>query len=267
MKRINDQYKFKLKIMSTLSEQLTSLYESKWDKLMQQLDKGQIKTQCPFVLSVQRNGSENWYAGADIKVMFFGQEVHFWEKNEDLGDTMRAYERFFEEKYVEEGASGYFSQDEISSGNRFMRWGCNGIMSGIRDILETFPGRRAAFLWNNISKLSTSDGRPVSAAVHELEREYFHVIPQEIEILKPDILVFLTGPGYNKYYNYILENFTLDGEPQMLSGIPLDNLMKLPVQGCGLAYKTLHPGAHLSEAEHWKNYQAIIDDIRLNIFG
>lgn len=50
--------------MNTLSEQLTSLYESKWDKLMQQLDKRQIKTQCPFVLSVQRNGSEDWYAGA-----------------------------------------------------------------------------------------------------------------------------------------------------------------------------------------------------------
>lgn len=73
--------------MNTLSEQLTSLYESKWDKLMQQLDKRHIKTQCPFVLSVQRNGSEDWYAGADIKVMFFGQEVHSWKKNEDLGDT------------------------------------------------------------------------------------------------------------------------------------------------------------------------------------
>lgn len=253
--------------MNTLSEQLTSLYESKWDKLMQQLDKRQIKTQCPFVLSVQRYGSEDWYVGADIKVMFFGQEVHSWEKNEDLGDTMRAYERFFEEKYVDEEVAGYFSQDEISSGNRFMRWGCNGIMSGIRDILEACPGRRAAFLWNNISKLSTYEGGPVGPEVHELEREYFHVIPQEIEILRPDILVFLTGPGYNKYYSYILENFTLDGEPQMLSGIPQDNLMKLPIQGVRSAYKTLHPGAHLSETEHWKNYQAIIDDIRLNISG
>ena len=201
--------------MNTLSD------ESKWDKLMQQLDKRQIKTQCPFVLSVQRNGSEDWYAGADIKVMFFGQEVHSWEKNEDLGDTMRAYERFFEEKYVNEEVAGYFSQDEISSGNRFMRWGCNGIMSGIRDILEACPGRRAAFLWNNISKLSTYDGRPVGTEVHELER----------------------------------------------SGIPQDNLMKLPIQGVRSAYKTLHPGAHLSETEHWKNYQAIIDDIRLNISG
>ena len=100
--------------MNTLSEQLTSLYESKWDKLMQQLDKRQIKTQCPFVLSVQRNGSEDWYAGADIKVMFFGQEVHSWEKNEDLGDTMRAYERFFEEKYVDDGAKAYMNGQDIS---------------------------------------------------------------------------------------------------------------------------------------------------------
>lgn len=73
--------------------------------------------------------------------MFFGQEVHHWEKDEDLGDTMRAYERFFEEKYVVADNSGYFSQDEIAPGNHFMRWGCNGIMSGIKGILDRRPGK------------------------------------------------------------------------------------------------------------------------------
>lgn len=78
------------------------------------------------------------------------------------------------------------------------------------------------------------------------------MIPKEIQILRPDILVFLTGPGHNMYYDYILENFTLEGEPQPIPDIPFDNLMKLPLRGVKLAYKTFHPGARMSEAEHWK---------------
>ena len=249
----------------SLSKQLTALYASQWNGLVHELDRLGVKTQCPFVLSVQRHGCEDWYAGADIKIMFFGQEVHHWEKDEDLGDTMRAYERFFEEKYVVADNSGYFSQDEIAPGNHFMRWGCNGIMSGIKGILDRRPGKRASLLWNNISKLSTYDGHPVDGRVHEAELAFFHVIPKEIQILRPDILVFLTGPGHNMYYDYILENFTLEGEPQPIPDIPFDNLMKLPLRGVKLAYKTFHPGARMSEAEHWKNYSAILEDIEHNI--
>lgn len=249
----------------SLSEQLTALYAGRWERLMHELGRMEVKAQCPFVLSVQRYGSEEWYTGADLRVMFFGQEVHHWEKDEDLGDTMRAYERFFEGKYVVEDNFGYFSQDEVSPGNHFMCWGCNGIMSGIKGILDRYSGKRASFLWNNISKLSTYDGHPVDESVHEAERMFFHVIPGEIEILRPDILVFFTGPGHNRYYDYILENFTLEGDPWPLSDIPLDNLMKLPVCGVKLAYKTFHPGARMSEAEHWKNYRAIIEDIEHNI--
>ena len=59
--------------MNTLSEQLTSLYESKWDKLMQQLDKRHIKTQCPFVLSVQRYGRSRFYSS--FGCVFFRRKV------------------------------------------------------------------------------------------------------------------------------------------------------------------------------------------------
>lgn len=251
--------------MKTVSEKLTELYASKWNKLTEQLQANGLKTQCPHVLSIERNKEEDWYTKADIKIMFFGQEANNWEHDEDLGDTMRKYEEFFENKYEVTENSGYFKHEEINAGNHFMRWGCNGIMSAFPEILKPYPHKRATLLWNNISKLSTLEGGPVNAQTHTIEREYFHVIPQEIEILQPDILIFLTGPGKNKYYDYILENFEFDGEPTPLSNLPIDDVTKLPIKGVKLAYKTYHPNSRHTEEFHWKHYQAIIDDIKENI--
>lgn len=251
--------------MDSLSKKLTKIYANQWDKLMEQLQINGLKTQCPFVLSVERFKNEDWYAKADIKIMFFGQEVHNWEHDEDLGDTMRKYEEFFENKYEVTEKHGYFKHEEINAGNHFMRWGCNGIMSEFPEILKPYPHKRATLLWNNISKLSTMEGGPVNAQTHMIEREYFHVIPQEIEILQPDILIFLTGAGENKYNNYILENFEFDGEPTSLSSLPINEVAKLPIKGVKLAYKTYHPNARYPEDFHWKYYRAIIDDIKENL--
>lgn len=264
--------------MNTLSEQLTGVYEPLISQLNEQLKLAGKETQCPFVLSVARHPKdpnnyiedyESWYTKADIKIMFCGQEVHLWEKEEDFRDVQRKYEEFFENKYVLTDQGGFWSHDEIASGNHFFRWGCNGILSGIVDqiLKPNYPGKKVAMLWNNISKLSNMKGRPVDGEVHAIERKYFHVIPKEVEILKPDIIVFLTGPGENDYYRYILENFNLTGKPSSLGNIPVHDLAKLPLQGVKLAYKTYHPNAYgKDESFHWQFYQAILDDIKAH-FG
>lgn len=112
-------------------------------------------------------------------------------KDLDMGDLMGSYENFLDDKYVMEGNGGYFNEDEVGN-TRMFRFAINGIMSCIReDILQAYPDKRVSMIWNNISKLSTVEGRPVDTKTHEIERKCFHVIPQEVEILKPDILIFL----------------------------------------------------------------------------
>ena len=85
--------------MKTLSDQLTELYESKWNGLMEQLEANGLrdKLQCPCLISLYRSGQEKeerekaqeadinwyakkadaeheeWYTKADIKIMFFGK--------------------------------------------------------------------------------------------------------------------------------------------------------------------------------------------------
>lgn len=109
---------------------------------------------------------------------------------------------------------------------------------------KSYPGKTISMIWNNISKMSAitkSGGGPVDASVHEIEHEYFHVIPKEIEILKPNILIFFTGPGENTYYRYIQENFTMDGEPLPLASLSVHDVTKLPIKEVELAYKPTIP--------------------------
>ena len=219
--------------MDTLSEKLTRLYETHWDDFTAQLKAANLKErlQAPLLLSLALSGQqksereedqekagydtwyarkstanhEDWYTKADVKIMFFGQETNGWARGCDVGELTAAYEDFLDDHYNAD--EGHFYTEGLQRGNRFMRWGINGIMSGVREMLEPYPGKRVAMIWNEISKLSARKGEggtSVDAAAHEIERRYFHVIPKEVEILRPDILVFLTGPGENTYYNYII---------------------------------------------------------------
>lgn len=280
--------------MDTLPEQLTQLYETYWDGFTTRLKAANLKKrlQDPLLLSLALSGQqkaerekeqekagydtlharkstashENWYTKADLKIMFFGQETNGWARGCNVGELTTAYEDFLDDHY--NAAEGHFYTEGLQRGNRFMRWGINGIMNGVREILKPYPNKRVAMIWNEISKLSVRKGEggtSVDATAHEIEQRYFHVIPTEVEILRPNILVFLTGPGENTYYNYIKENFTV-GVPQQLGGLPLHDVAKLPIEGVKLAHKTYYPNARgTSEEFHWQFYQAILDDIKTHL--
>ena len=268
--------------MNNLTKQLANLYEPKWKELKPQLDAQAIKVQAPFMLGValEHNNQggyvdESWWTDADLKVMVFGQEALNWPiPVSDDGtqiqsdDFVELYQRFYSDNY----RGDYFLKDSDNhlAKNKFFSMEFNGIMSGIKDFVldKQYPDKKVAYLWNNISKLSLGGRDGVYQKIHELEEKYFHVIPQEIEILKPDVLIFLTGPGQNKYYGYIRENFTVNGSPKPLAGNDVDAVAKLDIEGISLAYKTYHPTATkdgdkgITDAEKWKYYHAIFDDMK-----
>lgn len=242
------------------------------------------KVQPPFLLGLNQEkegkvsiGDETWYTQADLKVMIFGKEVHEWgwpklENGAQLGsdDLVEAYEVFYSENYRDT----FFLTDGNSklSKSPFFRTGFNGLMDGINERLKkVYPGKRAAFLWNEISKLSTMEGRSrkvVDPMIHQCELDYFHVIPQEIELLKPDVVIFLTGFG-EPYDRYINENFHILSTSSV-GNISMDDVVKLELEEVPLAYKTHHPGTTavarhgLNDAERWNHYNAILADIDAN---
>lgn len=267
--------------MKTLTEQLAEIYQPKWEILKKHLNAKGIKVQSPFMLGValehdNQGGyvDESWWTDADLKVMVFGQEPLNWpipvladDSQVQSDDFVELYQRFYSDNY-KDGLYFLTDSDNHLAKNKFFSMGFNGIMAGIKDFVlkDSCSGKRAAYLWNNISKLSVGGRNGVTPDIHDLEKEYFHVIPQEIEILKPDVLIFLTGPGQNNYYSYIKENFTVKGSPMPLAGINVDAVSKLDIEGIRLAYKTYHPAATtITDKEKWDYYHAILDDIKKHL--
>ncbi len=54
-------------------------------------------------------------------------------------------------------------------------------------------GPEGGFVWSNLIKADQYGGRP-EPEVEEAICRTFGVLPQEIEILKPDVVLFFTGP-------------------------------------------------------------------------
>ncbi|MST84756.1 hypothetical protein [Hallella mizrahii] len=278
----------------TVNEVLCNAYEPRFNNLLEHLEKDGIKSQVqpPFLLGIERfteegnkTGNEEWYTNANLKVMFFGRETHIWGWDEESSVSdgcVEQYEKFYGRNYreVNDGNKrGVFflvdSEDKLSK-TPFFATGLNGIMSGIEERLkEVCPDKHAVYLWNNISKLSSANGTSASTTAHEYEKKYFHVIPSEINILKPDVIIFFTGFDA-KYDEYINENFNDEsGYPligsETLQGVDESDVVKLNIKGIPLAYKTHHPQTtHVNNktidgAERWKHYNAILDDIKAHL--
>lgn len=158
--------------METLSDKLTTLYNDHWDDLIRQLDANGLrdKLQCPFLISLYRSEQEKeerekaqeandnwyakktdaeheeWYTKADLKIMFFGREPNWWVRYDeegddpaDVGSVMAAYEDYLDDNY--NAVNAHFYKERIDHRNRFLLFGVNGIMSGIREILKDFPDK------------------------------------------------------------------------------------------------------------------------------
>lgn len=246
----------------TLTKQLQKVYSKYWCSFSLAMRKINAGIQTPFLLSVERGegdeADESWWTEADIRVMFFGKEPNLW-KNEDTEDplesveaAMALYKNFYSVHYNYEQPVGHFYTENMKSS--FFRDGINGIMSelGVR-----FPGKKIACLTNNISKLSTSEGKHVGEGLHDIEMKEFMVIVKEVQILNPDILIFFTGPGKNKYFKYINQHFMVVMSERLGNAQERD-VAKLILAKTILAYKTHHPQGHTNR---WEHYNAILDDI------
>lgn len=263
------------------TDQLESLYQENWKSLQERLASAGERTQAPFLISTKRyvdkdRNDESWYTDADLKIMIFGQEPNWWslvDKQNSAADIMELYQEFYFEYYRIEDNVPYFREkkgdpDKEGVSDGFLTNGCNWLMGELREKLAN--KMKVAMLWNNISKLARTgdkgNGTPVTQELHKIEMETFHVIPEEISILKPDIVIFLTGPGKNEYYRYICENFTVSEPATKLGEHDIHDACKLNIKEVPLSYKTYHPCAtQIDGTKRQGIYEAIVNDIVANL--
>ena len=169
------------------------------------------------------------FNNAKYKILFIGQEhtTTYWFANDDIEDPLKWYENFCL-------AKNYNSP--------FWR--------AVKQLNKTLNGNAAHepnFLWTNVSKYATSEGKSVGFEKHrQITNEFgFNVLADEIEIIKPDVVIFLSGYNYDKWIT-LQFNSSITFDDKINETIPAQEL-SLVKQTSGTpilpvhTYRTHHP--------------------------
>ena len=201
---------------------LDRLYKEYWADLSIQLnlEENHDKYAMPFMIKVPEMINDPQY----YKIMIFGQETKGWydhcslEKWIEIG--MNEYENFYLNK------NGFKSKkNRISSFWQKFRF----FEKELSKILIE-QNKKPIFIWNNISKIGNSGGRTgVSDSNRAIEREYFDVIVKEVEIIKPDLCIFMTGPkrDHDIEFNFPDASFTKANDVDSVREMAILNFMEI----------------------------------------
>ena len=163
-----------------INSQLKELYESKWPALLENGRNiaGPVPTS-PLLLSVD----EAEFSQADKRILICGQETWEWMSfGSTVEDCMACYRSFFVDGEFYEG----YNTSAFWKAFRFFE----------SQITNFFEKQKLQFIWQNLSKIGRNDGETgITDEIRSLEREYFPAFKDEIKVLAPDMILFLTGPN------------------------------------------------------------------------
>lgn len=166
-----------------LNEKLTSLYEKHWDDFIEHVYKnGEKPCAFPYLIATDER-----YAKARKRVMICGQETNGWGKEKDYSQSSGILE--LQEMYYN-FVKGNYSYS-------FWRF--------IRELRMRFS-EDVGFIYQNIVKVGKYQAKGADDTIYQLSKNHFPVWQEELQILKPDIIVFLTGPNYDGKIRYALGN-------------------------------------------------------------
>jgi len=184
-----------------INEQLDELYKKHWHELSNKLKKynqeNELKASHPLLLKLGqhfKNFDFNNRGGQKI-VMCFGQETN-GNGGEFLGEL-----KGYEELINQQNCSKRYAKEKFTKSHKnYHRW-CGVIAhrwlkEKSQELFNT-NSENVFVIWNNIRKISTTTNTvqrgKIGSGLKEITETYFKVIPQELEIIKPDLLFFCTG--------------------------------------------------------------------------
>jgi hypothetical protein len=209
-----------------------------------------------FPLFIEPTGK---YLSADIKLMIFGQETNSWygvygdkkdKKTKDVAWILGKYEDFF-------------SGTETSYNSPFWQ-GTKNIINGLRSKFDS--NKTVEFLWNNIVKMGYA-GRNVKPHfphkfyddINIIKKYLNPLIPMEIDILKPDFIIFFTGPDYDR----VIDDIFLAPCRKAIEGFTKRELCEIMIPNVKRSFRTYHPQYLYRNTTRHKNdfFEVIINEI------
>ena len=232
-----------------INTRLKKLYSSKWTKFSFELknivnsEEYKIKPANPLVLS-HTNPIE--FENSKIKVMILGQENNKWEGtfNGDLQRSLDTYSEFYDGKY-------FYHKGQFK--NHF---------NLLVDLLkEHFDNESIGIFWSNVIKVGKSEDKnlPPEYILNTTINE-FNVLEGEIEIIKPDIIFFLSGPDYDKH----IKSQINDLKVKNYKDYSLKEVAQLEIPNVKYAFRTYHPTKmnFLGKEKYKKIYSDLISELK-----
>ena len=279
-----------------LNDRLVNLYGSHIPTLYTEIEKVykdsnySIKPAAPLLIELSDEGNYPYEKG-ELKVMVFGRENNNWNDKGNRKDAA-LYTEYATYNFNLENSDDILTEirgkhaDE--SGNLLP---ADKEMYGLTDIywdycyspsasrnqftkrmlqfvnkLEEKTGKKVGLVWNNIFKIGRGNKDighscgPSPQYIQSIEKETFNVVKKEIEILNPDVIIFMTGTSAD---NAIKEKLELSADFQLIDP-NLPNLLKIEIPGVKYAARTIHPSRKSNE-EFNQYSEALIKDLKDNV--
>lgn len=223
-----------------MNERLKELYQKYWNKTRDEIV---VKKDSafPFMINVNKR-----YENASKRVMFCGQETYAWNGEEynaveksSVDSIMKRYDIFVN--------NGGYNSPYWNFQNR---------------IIADNP--EIGFVQNNLVKIGKAYEPGCDETIDNLAHQYFPVFKKELNILRPDLIIFLTGPNYDRKIEYNLGRFTtencLDKEEFSFLSSPanicFDKLI-FSNTNAPLSYRTNHPRHIQMQGQYYPMIKAI----------
>ena len=191
-----------------MNQQLKELYETYYSELLEKKD---------LLMQLNKDVSSplfmcvfDEYETANKKILIVGQETHSW--CDYLGDY-NPQELLDEYKIFELGQKvGFGKKPDILRILNSPFWNFSRRFFVNVNYLEQERTRgnrlQKGFLWTNISKIDVGGATPCDE-VNLINKSGFELLRKEVQIIKPDIVLFMTGADYkDEMQNYLNLHFT-----------------------------------------------------------
>lgn len=249
---------------------LDEIYQRELNKEVLQtlLGEKSKKYSAPFLMNL-----EDSYIKADVKVMFVGKETNgWWGRIEDfikLDDSINILKKRYE---VELNGGVFITKENKPSKRREkeLNWGDSKFLLMYKKLRAEFPG----LLWSELLKMDSGEkgSSKNSIGIEEIEDLSIRIFKQELDVLKPDFIIFgtSTGQGYDRVIKEIFKDYVTDKKFHIRY-----NLWKFKSEEYKCTcYRTRHPNATSWKCEKAEErmsihgyYSKIVEDIKDSLYS
>ena len=185
---------------------------------------------------------DRWHS-AKLKLLIVGQETRHWMYNPtEVGEHDDPIENFWEFSRATHGVRAMWNLYRWYAMGRVHPKLNSPFWRGFRAIDSAINGTQDAALWTNVFKVNVNGSVMKNCKVADvaaLQRAQKGLLAEEIRILNPDVVVFLSGPRYDRAIRCEFPDMTISPLSRRIpaSAVGVVRAAGLPVR----AIRTYHP--------------------------